>query len=155
MQCAFDELEALDQYMLRQTVAMAGDVTRWYDEFAFHKIYHRVNDFCVVELSAFYFDVLKDRLVYLRSKFTRRAAPHRPRSGASAKPWCACWPLSPASPARKFGRYLPQPCRSSLDRASRQFSRKQQKFGHCECSRDDPKQLEDWATLLVPCASGI
>ena len=42
--------------------AMTADVIRWYDEFAFHKIYHRINDFCVVELSAFYFDVLKDRL---------------------------------------------------------------------------------------------
>ena len=38
-----------------------------YDEFAFHKIYHRVNHFCIVELSAFYFDVLKDRL-YIRTK---------------------------------------------------------------------------------------
>ena len=55
-------MQSLDQYMLRQTVAMAADVMRWYDEFAFHKIYHRINDFCVVELSAFYFDVLKDRL---------------------------------------------------------------------------------------------
>jgi isoleucyl-tRNA synthetase len=33
-----------------------------YDEFAFHRIYHRVNHFCIVDLSAFYFDVLKDRL---------------------------------------------------------------------------------------------
>src|ERR1022692_2153468 len=33
-----------------------------YEEFAFHKIYHRVNHFCIVDLSAFYFDVLKDRL---------------------------------------------------------------------------------------------
>ena len=31
----FDEMDILDQYMLRQTVAMAADVTRWYDEFAF------------------------------------------------------------------------------------------------------------------------
>ena len=58
----FEEMDMLDQYMLRQTVAMSADVIRWYDEFAFHKIYHRINDFCVVELSAFYFDVLKDRL---------------------------------------------------------------------------------------------
>jgi isoleucyl-tRNA synthetase len=59
---SFEKMEALDQYMLRQTVAMSVDVTRWYEEFAFHKIYQRVNHFCVVELSAFYFDVLKDRL---------------------------------------------------------------------------------------------
>ncbi len=72
---SFDQMEALDQYMLRQTAAMAADVTRWYEEFAFHKIYQRVNHFCVVELSAFYFDVLKDRLYISapRSKGRRSA----------------------------------------------------------------------------------
>ena len=62
MRCRSRRWTSLDQFMLRQTVAMSADVLRWYDEFAFHKIYHRMNDFCVVELSAFYFDVLKDRL---------------------------------------------------------------------------------------------
>jgi len=58
----FDKMEALDQYMLRETCSFTSDVRRSYDEFAFHKIYHRVNHFCIVDLSAFYFDVLKDRL---------------------------------------------------------------------------------------------
>jgi isoleucyl-tRNA synthetase len=58
----FPDLLPLDQYMLRQTADMSREVLRWYEEFAFHKIYQRVNNFCVVELSAFYFDVLKDRL---------------------------------------------------------------------------------------------
>ncbi|MGA7449221.1 MAG: isoleucine--tRNA ligase [Terriglobales bacterium] len=58
----FEQMEELDQYMLRQTCAFADDVRNGYDEFAFHKIYHRVNHFCIVDLSAFYFDVLKDRL---------------------------------------------------------------------------------------------
>ncbi len=58
----FEQMEALDQYMLRQTCAFAADVRNAYEEFAFHKIYHRVNHFCIVDLSAFYFDVLKDRL---------------------------------------------------------------------------------------------
>src|SRR5208337_3277892 len=71
----FEKLEALDQYMLRQTVAMAADVTRCYEEFAFHKVYQRVLNFCVVELSAFYFDVLKDRLyTYAPNSPARRAA---------------------------------------------------------------------------------
>lgn len=59
---AFKSMDALDQYMLRQTLAFASDVKSSYDEFAFHKIYHRLNHFCIVDLSAFYFDVLKDRL---------------------------------------------------------------------------------------------
>src|SRR5579864_6950929 len=59
---AFDEMESIDQHMLRQTCLVAADVKKWYDEFAFHKIYQRINNFCIVDLSAFYFDVLKDRL---------------------------------------------------------------------------------------------
>ena len=58
----YEEMEPLDQYMLRQTLAFSSDIRKQYDEFAFHKIYHRLNHFCIVDLSAFYFDVLKDRL---------------------------------------------------------------------------------------------
>jgi len=68
----FDRMESLDQYMLRQAVAFASDVRGWYDEFAFHKIYHRVNHFCIVDLSAFYFDVLKDRLYISAPKSVAR-----------------------------------------------------------------------------------
>ena len=72
---AFEKLQALDQYMLRQAAAVASDVTRWYDEFAFHKIYQRVLNFCSVELSAFYFDVIKDRLyTFAPNSAARRAA---------------------------------------------------------------------------------
>jgi len=59
---AFDQMEALDRYMLCQALGFASDVQTSYGEFAFHKIYHRLNHFCIVDLSAFYFDVLKDRL---------------------------------------------------------------------------------------------
>jgi isoleucyl-tRNA synthetase len=71
----FEKLESIDRYMLRQMAALAVEVERAYEEFAFHKIYHRVNDFCTVELSRFYFDVLKDRL-YTAAPFSlgRRAA---------------------------------------------------------------------------------
>ena len=70
----FSELTPLDQYMLRQAAAFSKDVRNWYDEFAFHKIYHRVNHFCIVDLSAFYFDVLKDRLYTSAPKSRGRRA---------------------------------------------------------------------------------
>ena len=71
----FDQMEALDQYMLRQTVAFADDVCKAYDDFAFHRIYHRLNHFCIVDLSAFYFDVLKDRLyIFAPKSQARRSA---------------------------------------------------------------------------------
>ncbi len=59
---AFHDMESLDRYMLLQTEAVSDEVRRWYDEFQFHKIYQRLLNFCVVDLSALYFDVLKDRL---------------------------------------------------------------------------------------------
>jgi isoleucyl-tRNA synthetase len=58
----FAKLEAMDQYLVRQTARLTAECVRWYEEFAFHKIYQRVIQFCVVDLSAVYFDVLKDRL---------------------------------------------------------------------------------------------
>jgi isoleucyl-tRNA synthetase len=72
---AFDKLQPIDQYMLRQAVEVSADVQNSYEEFAFHRIYHRINNFCGVELSAFYFDVLKDRLyTSARKSVSRRAA---------------------------------------------------------------------------------
>ena len=48
--------------MLRRTGALVRQCREWYDNFEFHRVYHALHDFCTVELSAFYFDVLKDRL---------------------------------------------------------------------------------------------
>jgi len=71
----FDDLEELDKYMILQTAEMTQQVLQWYEAFEFHKVYQRVNQFCVVDLSAFYFDVLKDRLyTYAPESRPRRAA---------------------------------------------------------------------------------
>jgi isoleucyl-tRNA synthetase len=74
----FQEMEPLDQYMLGQTWELAKQVLQWYEEFTFHKVYQGVNQFCVVELSQIYFDVLKDRLYTFAPKSRAR------RSGQSA-----------------------------------------------------------------------
>ncbi len=52
----------LDRYMLNQTAVLAQECRRAMEEYSFHKVYHRLYDFCAVQLSAFYLDVLKDRL---------------------------------------------------------------------------------------------
>ena len=69
-----EEMQALDQYMLRQMATLNGQVTEWYDAFAFHRIYHRITEFCVVDLSSFYFDILKDRLYTFGAKSRERRA---------------------------------------------------------------------------------
>jgi isoleucyl-tRNA synthetase len=59
---AFAEMEAIDQYILLRAAELTTDVRGHYDSFTFHKAYQRLKDFCIVDLSAIYFDVLKDRL---------------------------------------------------------------------------------------------
>jgi isoleucyl-tRNA synthetase len=56
------EMWEMDLWMLRRTGALVRQCLDWYAAFEFHRVYHALHDFCVVDLSAFYFDVLKDRL---------------------------------------------------------------------------------------------
>ncbi|HEY0796664.1 MAG TPA: class I tRNA ligase family protein, partial [Acidisarcina sp.] len=58
----YEKLLPLDQYMLARTRELTEKVLRWYEEFEFHRVYMAVNEFCVVDLSALYLDVLKDRM---------------------------------------------------------------------------------------------
>ena len=72
---AFEQLEPLDQYMLLRTADLAAEVGAWYDQMLFHRIYQRLNEFFAVDLSAQYFDILKDRLyTFPRSSRERKSA---------------------------------------------------------------------------------
>ena len=141
----FEEMQSLDQYLLRQTCAMAADVTRWYEEFAFHKIYHRINHFCIVELSAFYFDVLKDRLY--------TAAPN---SQARRSAQTAIWRIGEAlvrllAPVMSFTceevwQYLPAVAGRAESVHVEKFPAASEILGQANVP-DDPKQQEDWNAL--------
>jgi isoleucyl-tRNA synthetase len=56
------EMEELDRWMLSRTADLVAQCRKWYENFEFHRVFHALHDFAVVDLSAFYFDVLKDRL---------------------------------------------------------------------------------------------
>jgi isoleucyl-tRNA synthetase len=62
------DLWEIDAWMLRRTGALARQCREWYENFEFHRVYHALHDFCTVELSAFYFDVLKDRMYTFAAK---------------------------------------------------------------------------------------
>jgi isoleucyl-tRNA synthetase len=57
-----DALEELDRYALARHRQFVERVLRAYDEYEFHVVYHQLVQYCAVDLSAFYLDVLKDRL---------------------------------------------------------------------------------------------
>jgi isoleucyl-tRNA synthetase len=57
-----DQLLPLDRYMLARTRELTEKVLAWYEQFEFHRVYHAINEFTIVDLSALYLDVLKDRM---------------------------------------------------------------------------------------------
>jgi isoleucyl-tRNA synthetase len=57
-----DQMDEMDQWMLERTADLVRRCRDWYASYEFHRIYHAIHDFCVVDLSAFYYDILKDRL---------------------------------------------------------------------------------------------
>jgi isoleucyl-tRNA synthetase len=59
---SFGELEELDRWAVSRLNALARKVRAAYERYEFHLIYHAVHNFCVVDLSSFYLDVIKDRL---------------------------------------------------------------------------------------------
>jgi len=71
----FNELEELDRLTLHKLSRLTERVLEAYKTFEFHVIYHAVHNFCTVDLSAFYLDVIKDRLyTYRADSRGRRAA---------------------------------------------------------------------------------
>ena len=67
-----EQLEELDAWALVRTVELLKRVQAAYAEYAFHKVYRAIYDFATVDLSAFYFDILKDRLYTSPAHSTRR-----------------------------------------------------------------------------------
>jgi isoleucyl-tRNA synthetase len=58
----FDDMPLLDQWALTQLNALVAKVTEAYESYNFYKVYHLLNQFFTVELSATYLDIIKDRL---------------------------------------------------------------------------------------------
>ncbi len=72
---AYEELEPLDKYMLARTRELVEKVTAWYDVMEFHRVYQAINEFCIVDLSSLYLDVLKDRMyTFAPTSVARRSA---------------------------------------------------------------------------------
>jgi isoleucyl-tRNA synthetase len=69
------DLLPLDRYMLARTRELTEKIRAWYAAFEFHRVYHAVNEFAIVDLSNFYIDVLKDRMyTFAPTSHARRSA---------------------------------------------------------------------------------
>ncbi|HYK26083.1 MAG TPA: class I tRNA ligase family protein, partial [Steroidobacteraceae bacterium] len=69
------ELIALDRWVIARARALQSELIEAYRTYAFHLVYHKVHNFCIVDLSAFYLDVVRDRLYTTQSRsLARRSA---------------------------------------------------------------------------------
>ncbi|HMK56123.1 MAG TPA: isoleucine--tRNA ligase [Dissulfurispiraceae bacterium] len=68
-----DMLE-IDRWAISRLNGLIKKVTSAYERFDFHEVFHSVYNFCVVDLSSFYLDILKDRLYTFRVDSPERRA---------------------------------------------------------------------------------
>ena len=61
-QVSDEELLELDRWALSRLTGLTKKVEQAYERYEFHTIYHAVHNFCAIDLSAFYLDILKDRI---------------------------------------------------------------------------------------------
>jgi isoleucyl-tRNA synthetase len=71
----FENLLDIDKYMLMKWQKVKSKVYEAFDKYQFHIFYHTLNNFCINDLSAFYHDIIKDRLYcYKKDSNFRRSA---------------------------------------------------------------------------------
>ena len=72
---AYEDLQEIDKWALTRLNKLIKDCTKDYDTYSFGNCYHDVNQFCVVDMSSFYLDIIKDRLYTEKAdSVARRAA---------------------------------------------------------------------------------
>jgi len=71
----YNQMLEVDRWALNRLQDVVAEVIRGYDAYEFHPVFYQLNQFCAVDMSAFYLDVLKDRLYTsaARSKQRRSA----------------------------------------------------------------------------------
>jgi isoleucyl-tRNA synthetase len=66
-----DMLE-IDRWAVSRLADLVARVEKSYDDYEFHVLYHAVHNFCAVDMSSFYLDILKDRLYTARKTSAER-----------------------------------------------------------------------------------
>ncbi|MDE6425437.1 MAG: isoleucine--tRNA ligase [Ruminococcus sp.] len=59
---SYDKLTELDKWAMMKLDALIDKVNEGYNAFDFHIAFHAIHNFCVIDMSNFYLDIIKDRL---------------------------------------------------------------------------------------------
>ena len=71
---AYDDLQEIDKWALIKLNDLIRICTKAYDSYDFNRAYQAINTFCVVDMSNFYLDIIKDRLYTEKSNSIERKA---------------------------------------------------------------------------------
>ena len=69
-----EELIEIDRLAMSMLQHLIEKVDKAYESFAFHEVYHSIYKFCVIDMSSFYLDILKDRLYTFKAASKERRA---------------------------------------------------------------------------------
>ncbi|MBF0118241.1 MAG: isoleucine--tRNA ligase [Desulfobacterales bacterium] len=68
----YESMLEIDRYILHELYLLIEKNIKAYEVYEFHLIYHSLHNFCSVDLSSFYLDILKDRLYTSKAKSNER-----------------------------------------------------------------------------------
>ena len=71
---AYEDLQEIDKWALAKLNKLIKECTAAYDSYDFHNAYQAINQFCVVDMSSFYLDIIKDRLYTSKANSVERRA---------------------------------------------------------------------------------
>lgn len=69
---SYDKLTELDKWAIMKLDALIDKVNEGYNAFDFHIAFHAIHNFCVIDMSNFYLDIIKDRLYCEREDSEKR-----------------------------------------------------------------------------------
>ena len=70
----YEKLEELDKWALMKLNNLIKECTKSFDDYDFNKAYQAINTFCVIDMSNFYLDIIKDRLYTNKKESIKRRA---------------------------------------------------------------------------------
>ncbi|NLN04234.1 MAG: isoleucine--tRNA ligase [Clostridiaceae bacterium] len=69
---AYEDMIEIDRWALLKLYNLLQKVNESFDEYEFHALFHQIHNFCVVDMSNFYLDIIKDRLYTSRPESSQR-----------------------------------------------------------------------------------
>ena len=139
----YEQLPELDRWALHRLSELISRVRKSYDDFEFHAIFHALNNFCSVDLSSVYLDILKDCLYTFRADSPLRRGSQTVLFEIVVAMTKLMAPVLSFT-AEEIWRTMPEACRKSVGTASVHLTA----FSDITVEWINPDMEQRWEDLL-------